>query len=112
MTIINSYPSHLVPTWVGVFVLMIGIGLLSVIFTYISLNDNLKESTFATFVTFACLVVILGILLISTEGKEQHQVLLSKDVNMEEFAKEYEIIGQEGISYIVERKNNGNNSSN
>lgn len=31
MTIINSYPSHLVPTWVGVFILMIGIGLLSVL---------------------------------------------------------------------------------
>ena len=112
MTIINSYPSHLVPTWVGVFILMIGIGLLSVLITYTTLRNNIKESVFSTLITLACLVIAIGILLIFTEGKEQHQVLLSKDINMEEFAKEYEIIGQEGISYIIERKDNGNNSSN
>ena len=112
MTIINSYPSHLVPTWVGVLVLMIGISLLSVAITYMALNDNIKESTFTTLSTFISLIIVVGILLLSVEGKEQHQVLLSKDINMEEFAKEYEIVGQEGISYIVERKNNGNNSSN
>lgn len=112
MTVINSYPSHLVPTWVGVFILMIGIGLLSILIVYTALNNNIKENTFSTFVAVACLVIVTGILLIFTEGKEQHQVLLSEDINMEEFVKEYEIVGQEGISYIVERKNNGNNSSN
>ena len=112
MTIINSYPSHLVPIWVGVFILMIGIGLLSVAITYTALNNNIKESTFTTIFTSIFLIIVVGILLLSVEGKEQYQVLLSKDINMEEFAKEYEIVGQEGISYIVERRNNGNNSSN
>ena len=40
------------------------------------------------------------------------RMIVVKDINMEEFVKEYEIVDQEGISYIVERKNNGNNSSN
>lgn len=112
MTIINSYPSHLAPTWVGVLVLIIGISLLSIAITYTALNNNIKESTFTTIFTSIFLIIVVGILLLSVEGKEQYQVLLSKDINMEEFAKEYEIVGQEGISYIVERRNNGNNSSN
>ena len=112
MTIINSYPSHFVPTWVRIFVLIIGISLLSVIITYTILNSNIKESTFSTLFTFSFLIIIVGIILLSAEGKEQYQVLLSKDINMEEFVKEYEIVNQKGISYIVERKNNGNNSSN
>ena len=82
MTIINSYPLHLVPTWIGVFILMIGIGLLSVLIMYTALNNNIKESIFSIFVTFGCLAIAIGILLIFTEGKEQHQVLLSKDINM------------------------------
>lgn len=85
--------------WIGLLLVIIGIIL------FILCVTELCPSVFST---IAAILIFIGIAYFAT-GKEleptiQYQVILNDSMTIEELYKEYEIIEQKGISYIIQEK--------
>ena len=85
--------------WLGL--LLIGISIILFIFCIVDLCPS-------GFSTIGSILILLGIMCFA-HGKEleptiQYQVVLNDSMTVEELYKEYEIIEQKGISYIIQEK--------
>lgn len=86
--------------WIGL--LLVSIGIILSIFCITDLCPKEFGST------IVAILIFLGTMCFAT-GKEleptiQYQVILNDSMTVEELYKEYEIIEQKGISYIIQKK--------
>ena len=86
--------------WLGL--LLIGISIILFIFCVADLCPKGFESS------IVAILILLGIMCFA-HGKEleptiQYQIILNDSMTVEELYKEYEIIEQKGISYIIQDK--------
>ena len=87
-------------SWIGLLLASIGI----ILFIIFCINDQHLEAGSV----IIAILIFLGIACFAT-GKEleptiQYQVVLNDSMTVEELYKEYEIIEQKGISYIIQEK--------
>lgn len=87
-------------SWIGLL-----LAIISIILSILCIVNEWSPSAFSTIVA---ILIFLSIMCFAN-GKEleptiQYQVVLNNSMTVEELYKEYEIIEQKGISYIIQEK--------
>lgn len=89
----------------AVYNILIGLFIILLMSTFIVKKDTLVFSC-----ALGCILAFcIGLALIFAPKDTYYQVLLENDIDIKEFSLKYEIVEQQGISYIIQEKENGNN---
>jgi hypothetical protein len=89
-----------------VYNILIGLSIILLMSTFIVKKDMaIFSCAFGGLLAFA-----IGLSLAITPNTHlYHQVLLENNIDIKEFSQKYEIVEQQGISYIIKEKQNGDN---
>ena len=85
----------------GIFLVAGLIGLLIGFFIY--LRDD-EPFGVAVMVSSLILIIIFGLLFLTSEKKERYEVTIDENVKFNEFMEHYKVIGQHGQIYVIEER--------